>query len=76
MNTQAVVDIKWNQNLHLSDDTMDVSKDGGPDLKYAIYRSPLRGGSESRIRPSGEISNLETPVDLGSLDQQIRLWRW
>ena len=65
MNTQAVVDIKLNQNLHLSDDTMASIRTAG--LIGDKYISLARGGSETEIRPGGEISDTESPVDLESL---------
>lgn len=65
MNTQAVVDIKLNHDLQLSDDSMASIKTAG--LIGDKYISLARGGSETTIKPGGQIVDTESPVDLESL---------
>lgn len=65
MRTQAIVDLKLDRNLHLSDDTMASIKTSG--LIGDKYISLSRGGSETEIRPGGTIIETESPMDLESL---------
>lgn len=65
MRSQAIVDIKLNQNLHLSDDSIASIKTSG--LIGDKYISLSRGGSETEIRPGGTITETESPVDIETL---------
>lgn len=64
-NTQAIVDIKLDRNLHLSDDSMASIKTAG--LIGDKYISLSRGGSDTEIGLGGRIVDTESPVDLESL---------
>lgn len=65
MRSQAIVDIKLNQNLHLSDDSIASIKTSG--LIGDKYISLSRGGSETEIKPGGTITETESPVDIETL---------
>lgn len=63
--TQAVVEMRLNQNLHLSDDSMASIKTSG--IIGDKYISLSRGGSETEVKPGGTITDTESPIDLESL---------
>lgn len=63
--TQAVVRLRLDTNLHLSDDSMASIKTSG--LIGDKYVSLSRGGSETILAPGGVITETESSVDLGSL---------
>lgn len=65
MVTQAIVDLKLNQNLHLSDDSMASIKTSG--LIGDKYISLTRGGSGEELKPGDMITETESPMDLESL---------
>ena len=65
MRSQAIVEMKLDRNLHLSDDSMASIKTSG--LIGDKYVSLSRGGSESEIGNGGEITETESPMDLESL---------
>lgn len=65
MRSQAIVDIRLDRNLHLSDDSMASIKTSG--LIGDKYVSLSRGGSDIEIEPGGSITETESPVDLESL---------
>lgn len=65
MRSQAIVDMKLDRNLHLSDDSIASIKTSG--LIGDKYVSLSRGGSDSEIGPGGEITETEAPMDLESL---------
>lgn len=65
MRSQAIVDMKLNENLHLSDDSMASIKTSG--LIGDKYISLSRGGSETEIRRGGTITETESPMDIESL---------
>ncbi|MDE5833653.1 MAG: outer membrane lipid asymmetry maintenance protein MlaD [Desulfovibrio sp.] len=62
---QAIVDIRLNRNLHLSDDTIASIKTSG--IIGDKYISLSRGGSETELQPGGAIAETESPIDLESL---------
>lgn len=70
-NTQAIVDIKLDRNLHLSDDSMASIKTAG--LIGDKYVSLSRGGSDNEIGEGGRIVDTESPVDLESLISKYAL---
>lgn len=65
MRSQAIVDIRLDRNLHLSDDSMASIKTSG--LIGDKYISLSRGGSDEEIQPGGMITETESPMDLESL---------
>jgi len=65
MRSQAIVDMKLNENLHLSDDSMASIKTSG--LIGDKYISLSRGGSETEIKRGGTITETESPMDIESL---------
>lgn len=65
MRTQAIVDMKLDRDLHLSDDTMASIKTSG--LIGDKYISLSRGGSETELKSGGTITETESPMDLESL---------
>ena len=65
LRTQAVVRLRLDTNLHLSDDSMASIKTSG--LIGDKYVSLSRGGSETILAPGGVITETESSVDLGSL---------
>lgn len=65
MHTQAIVEMKLDQDLHLSDDTMASIKTSG--LIGDKYVSLSRGGSETELKPGATITETESPMDLESL---------
>lgn len=65
MRTQAIVYIRLDRNLHLSDDTIASIKTSG--LIGDKYVSLSRGGSEEEIPPGGIITETESPTDLEAL---------
>lgn len=71
MHTQAVVDMKLNRNLHLSDDTIASIKTSG--LIGDKYISLSRGGSETELKRGGVITETESPMDLESLISKYAL---
>ncbi len=71
MRTQAIVDMKLNQNLHLSADTIASIKTSG--LIGDKYVSLSRGGSETEIKRGGTITETESPMDLESLISKYAL---
>lgn len=71
LRSQAIVDIKLDRNLHLSDDTIASIKTSG--LIGDKYVSLSRGGSDQEIRPGGVITDTESPIDLESLISKYAL---
>ena len=65
LRTQAVVHLRLDKNLHLSDDSIASIKTSG--LIGDKYVSLSRGGSEKTIPPGGTITETESPVDLETL---------
>ena len=65
MRSQAIVDMKLDRNLHLSEDSMASIKTSG--LIGDKYVSLSRGGSETEIGDGGELTETESPMDLESL---------
>lgn len=65
MRTQAIVEMKLDKNLHLSDDSIASIKTSG--LIGDKYVSLSRGGSETEIKHGGMIAETESPMDLESL---------
>lgn len=65
LRTQAVVRLRLDTNLYLSDDSMASIKTSG--LIGDKYVSLSRGGSETILAPGGVITETESSVDLGSL---------
>lgn len=65
MRSQAIVDMKLDRNLHLSEDSMASIKTSG--LIGDKYVSLSRGGAETEIGNGGEITETESPMDLESL---------
>ena len=65
LRTQAVVRLRLDTKLHLSDDSMASIKTSG--LIGDKYVSLSRGGSETILAPGGVITETESSVDLGSL---------
>lgn len=65
MRTQAIVEMKLEHNLHLSDDSIASIKTSG--LIGDKYVSLSRGGSDTEIKPGGTITETEAPMDLESL---------
>lgn len=65
MRTQAIVDMRLDRDLHLSDDTMASIKTSG--LIGDKYISLSRGGSETELKSGGTITETESPMDLESL---------
>lgn len=63
--SQAIVNIRLDHNLHLSDDSMASIKTSG--LIGDKYVSLSRGGSDAEIKPGGMITETEAPMDLESL---------
>lgn len=65
MHSQAIVELKLDKNLHLSDDTIASIKTSG--LIGDKYVSLSRGGSDVEIPAGGSITETESPMDLESL---------
>lgn len=65
MNTQAIVELQLDQNLHLSDDSMASIKTSG--LIGDKYVSLSRGGSSDELKAGDTITETESPMDLESL---------
>lgn len=65
MRTQAIVSLKLDRNLHLSDDSMASIKTSG--LIGDKYIALSRGGSETELKPGDTITETESPMDLESL---------
>lgn len=65
MRTQAVVNLKLDKNLHLSDDTIASIKTSG--LIGDKYISLSRGGSDTELKNGDTIMETQSPVDLESL---------
>lgn len=65
MHTQAVVEMRLNENYHLSDDSMASIKTSG--LIGDKYISISRGGSPDEIKAGGSIADTESPMDIESL---------
>lgn len=63
--SQAIVDIRLDSNLHLSDDSIASIKTSG--LIGDKYVSLSRGGSDAEIPQNGTITETESPMDLESL---------
>lgn len=63
--SQAIVNIRLDKNLHLSDDSMASIKTSG--LIGDKYVSLSRGGSETELKPGDTIVETESPMDLESL---------
>lgn len=63
--SQAIVHIKLDKNLRLSDDSMASIKTSG--LIGDKYVSLSRGGSETELKPGDTITETESPMDLESL---------
>lgn len=71
MRTQAVVHMRLNGNLHLSDDSMASIKTSG--LIGDKYISLSRGGSDTEIKAGGVITETESPMDIESLISKYAL---
>lgn len=65
LHSQAIVSIRLDRNLHLSDDTIASIKTSG--LIGDKYISLSRGGSDEEIKQGGTITETESPMDLESL---------
>lgn len=65
LHSQAVVRLRLNEDLRLSDDSIASIKTSG--LIGDKYVSLSRGGSETILAPGGVITETESPVDLESL---------
>ncbi len=65
MRSQAIVKMRIDKDLQLSDDSMATIKTAG--LIGDKYISLSRGGSDKNIAPGGEITETESPMDLESL---------
>lgn len=65
MHTQAIVDLKLNDNFHLSDDSIASIKTSG--LIGDKYVSLSRGGSDNELKAGDTITDTESPMDLESL---------
>ena len=65
MHTQAVVELRLDHDLQLSDDSIASIKTSG--LIGDKYVSLSRGGSETILAPGGTITETESPMDLESL---------
>lgn len=65
MHSQAIVDIRLDSDLHLSDDSIASIKTSG--LIGDKYVSLSRGGSGQEIPPDGTLVETESPMDLESL---------
>ncbi len=65
MRTQAIVELRLDHDLHLSDDSIASIKTSG--LIGDKYVSLSRGGSETLLGPGGVITETESPMDLESL---------
>lgn len=71
MRSQAIVDLKLDKNLHLSDDSMASIKTSG--LIGDKYISLSRGGSDTELTQGGMINETESPMDLESLISKYAL---
>ena len=65
MHSQAIVEMRLNRDLQLSDDSIASIKTSG--LIGDKYVSLSRGGSETLLAPGGVITETESPMDLESL---------
>lgn len=65
MASQAIVDMRLETNLHLSDDSMASIKTSG--LIGDKYISLTRGGSDSELAAGATMTETESPMDLESL---------
>lgn len=65
MRSQAIVELKLDKNLHLSDDSIASIKTSG--LIGDKYISLSRGGSDTELKAGDTITETESPVDLESL---------
>lgn len=65
MRSQAIVSLRLDRNLHLSDDSIASIRTSG--LIGDKYISISRGGSDDEIKAGGTITETESPVDLESL---------
>lgn len=65
MRSQAIVELKLDKNLHLSDDSMASIKTSG--LIGDKYVSLSRGGSETELKQGDTITETEAPMDLEAL---------
>lgn len=65
LRSQAIVDLKLNENLHLSDDSIASIKTSG--LIGDKYVSLSRGGSDHELKAGDTITETESPMDLESL---------
>lgn len=65
MRNQAVVRLRFDKDLHLSDDSIASVRTSG--LIGDKYISISRGGSDHMLAPGDTITETESAVDLGSL---------
>lgn len=65
MASQAIVEMRLETNLHLSDDSMASIKTSG--LIGDKYVSLTRGGSDSELAAGATMTETESPMDLESL---------
>lgn len=65
MQTQAIVQMKLDQNLHLSDDSIASIKTSG--LIGDKYVSLSRGGADKELVSGDTMTETESPMDLESL---------
>lgn len=63
--SQAIVEMRLEANLHLSDDSMASIKTSG--LIGDKYISLTRGGSDSELAAGATMTDTESPMDLESL---------
>lgn len=71
LHSQAVVHLKLDKNLHLSDDTIASIKTAG--LIGDKYVSLSRGGSDRELAAGDLISETESPIDIESLISKYAL---
>lgn len=65
LTSQAIVDMKLNTNLHLSEDSIASIKTSG--LIGDKYISLSRGGSDEELAAGATMTETESPMDLESL---------
>lgn len=71
MHSQAIVEMKLDRDLHLSDDTIASIKTSG--LIGDKYVSLSRGGSDTELKQGGTITETESPMDIESLISKYAL---
>lgn len=71
LKSQAIVDIKLDKDLHLSDDTIASIKTSG--LIGDKYVALSRGGSDTELKQGDMIVETESPMDIESLISKYAL---